>query len=198
MFEKLKKEIYSHKTKCIYLVFLLLFSSKINGEESDTVKKENQLFELSFGQSMLFISNSKLANIRNTEAVIIPTSAILFFVELRPQKKFRIPLFFNVPTETKQFLINNQLINERANPTFGAGIEYRLIQIKLDSKSRLDFESGPLVSFLVDSKNKIRVVPVIAGRVRIMRGENFVLYIGATYSVGIDTWGLLYGTGTIF
>ena len=198
MFEKLKKEIYSHKTKCIYLVFLLLFSSKINGEESDTVKKENQLFELSFGQSMLFISNSKLANIRNTEAVIIPTSAILFFVELRPQKKFRIPLFFNLPTETKQFLINNQLINERANPTFGAGIEYRLIQIKLDSKSRLDFESGPLVSFLVDSKNKIRVVPVIAGRVRIMRGENFVLYIGATYSVGIDTWGLLYGTGTIF
>lgn len=189
------------KISCLVLLFSVCFKinvqGKINGQESDTLKK-NQLFELSFGQSLLFISNSKLLDIRNKEAVVIPTSSILFFVEFRPQKKIRIPLFFNLPTETKQFLINNQLINERASPTFGAGIEYKFFQVKIDSESSLDFESGLLASFLISNRNVLKVVPVIAGRIRIMRGENFVLYIGSTYSIGIDTWGILYGTGTIF
>lgn len=191
----------TYKISCLVLLLSICFKingqGKNNGQESDTLKK-NQLFELSFGQSLLFISNSKLLDIRNKEAVVIPTSSILFFVEFRPQKKIRIPLFFNLPTETKQFLINNQLINERASPTFGAGIEYKFFQVQIDAESSLDFESGLLASFLISNRNVLKVVPVIAGRIRIMRGENFVLYIGSTYSIGIDTWGILYGTGTIF
>jgi len=38
----------------------------------------------------------------------------------------------------------------------------------------------------------------MAARLRIMRGENFVMYIGTSYSFGINTWGVLYGTGTVF
>ena len=105
---------------------------------------------------------------------------------------------FNLPTETKQFLINNLLVNERANPSFGFGIEYNFFQIKLDSKSKLEFEIGPLATFVLDKNNTIRVLPTLAGRLRIMRGEDFVMYIGTSYSVGINSWGLLYGTGTVF
>ncbi|MES2590241.1 MAG: hypothetical protein V4608_00060 [Bacteroidota bacterium] len=180
-------------------IYALLFSICSFSAKSQTDSlRTNQTFELSMGQSMLFISNSKLLNIRKKEAVVIPTSAILFFVEFRPQKKLRIPVFFNLPTETKQFLLNGQLVNERASPTFGFGVEYKVFQIKIDSKSRLDFEIGPLASFLMNNRNVIRVVPLIAGRIRVMRGENFVMYIGTSYSVGINSWGILYGTGTIF
>jgi len=193
----MKNKILHFKTILIFSLLLLFFSSKIQGKENDTLKT-NQLFELSLGQSMLFISNSKLVDLKNKEAVIIPTSAILFFAEFRPQKKFRLPVFFNLPTVSKEFLVNNQIVYERASPTFGFGFEYKLFQIKIDSKSRMDLEIGPLASFLIDNRNTVRVVPVIAGRIRIMRGENFVMYIGASYSVGIDSWGILYGTGTIF
>lgn len=190
------KTPYPKLTLICLSAFLFPFQG-MDGQEADSLKK-NKMFELSFGQSMLFISDSKVVDIHNSEAVVIPTNAILFFAEIRPKKICRIPVFFNLPTESKQFLVNNQLVNERASPTFGTGIEFRLFQIKIDSRSAIDMEVGPLASFLLDRKSNIRVVPVIAGRIRIMRGENFVMYIGASYSVGINTWGLLYGTGTIF
>ena len=178
-------------------LLLILFALQISAETKDTLKK-NSHFELSFGQSLLFISNSKQINLRQESAVVVPTSSILFFIELRPQKVIRIPMFFNLPTETKQFLVNGQITNERASPTFGGGLEFKLFQIKIDERSKLDFEVGPLASFIFDKNNVIKVAPLVAGRLRIMRGENFVMYLGGSYSLGIDALGILYGTGTIF
>lgn len=185
---------------CFILAFFVV-SFAIKGQESKSAKdstKINQLFEFSFGQSLLFISDSKTIDIHNKSSVVVPTSSILFFVEMRPQKRVRIPIFINLPTETKQFLVNGVLVNERASPTFGTGIEFKCLQIKLGEKSKIDFELGPLASFLLNTNNVVRFVPIIAGRFRIMRGENFVMYVGGTYSIGINTWGILYGTGTIF
>lgn len=184
------------------IIFLILISfilqiNTVQAQKLDSLAKKLH-FELSFGQSLLFISSSKQINLRNESAVIVPTNSILFFIELRPTKIVRFPTFFNLPTETKQFLVNGQLINERASPTFGAGVEFRLFQIKIDERSKLDFEIGPLASFIFDKNNVVKVAPIVAGRIRIMRGENFVMYFGGSYSFGIDALGILYGTGTIF
>ncbi|MES2589320.1 MAG: hypothetical protein V4622_10085 [Bacteroidota bacterium] len=179
------------------LFLFLIFSTLIFSQTTDTLKK-NQHFELSFGQSLLFISSSKLNQIHTEESIVLPTSAILFFAEFRPQKRMRIPVFFNLPTETKQFLLNGALVNEKSSPTLGTGLEFKLFQIKIDEKSKIECELGPLASFIFDSNKKLRVAPIIAGRIRIMRGENFVMYFGASYSFGIDALGILYGTGTIF
>lgn len=184
-----------------FVILLLLFFifGTAHAQSADSVKvKKKSHFELSFGQSLLFISSSKQINLRNESAVVVPTNSILFFIELRPEKLIRIPVFFNLPTETKQFLINGQLINERASPTFGAGFEFRLFKIKIDERSKLDFEIGPLASFIFDKNNVIKIAPLVAGRLRVMRGENFVMYLGGSYSLGIDALGVLYGTGTVF
>lgn len=185
--------------KLFFLVFALLVLQPtfLWAQKIDSLLKKTY-FELSFGQSLLFISSSKQINLRNESAVIVPTNSILFFIELRPQKIIRFPTFFNLPTETKQFLVNGQLINERASPTFGAGVEFRVFQIKIDERSKLDFEIGPLASFIFDKNNVVKLAPIVAGRIRIMRGENFVMYFGGSYSFGIDALGVLYGTGTIF
>jgi hypothetical protein len=172
-------------------------STKLKFVIADT-SNEKALFELSFGQSMLFIANSKSVNIRNTHAIVIPTSAFLFFAEFRPFKQFKIPVFFNLPTESKQFLIAGQLVNERASPTFGTGIECKVFKAKIDSRSSLDFEAGPLASFLLDVHGVIKFAPIAAARLRLMRGHNFIMYMGTSYSFGINSWGILYGTGTVF
>lgn len=183
--------------KLFSLLFLLSFLISA-AQSKDSTNKNNSHFELSFGQSLLFISSSKQTSLRDESAIVVPTNAVLFFVEFRPKKIIRVPVFFNLPTETKQFLVNGQLINERASPTFGSGIEFRLFKIKLDERSAIDFEIGPLASFIFDKNNVIKVAPLVAGRLRIMRGENFVMYLGGSYSLGIDALGILYGTGTIF
>ncbi len=183
------------------ILFGTIFLPALNScaQNSDTLKKK-QHFELSFGQSLLFISESQLVNARNKEAVILPTSAILFFANLRPQKKISIPLFFNIPTETKQFLdTSGKLINEKANPTYGFGLEFKLFQILLDETSNLEFRISPLASFTTDKKNRIRgPIPILAARIRLMKGENFTMYIGGSYSFLINSWGILYGTGAVF
>jgi hypothetical protein len=183
--------------KSIFTFLLFVISSSVFGQEKDSLPKQ-KLFELSFGNNVLFIPDSKLIDISQNDAVVLPTKSILFFTEFRPDKFLRVPVFFNLPTESKEFLVNGALISERASPTFGTGLEFRLMKVNVLGSTRIELEAGPLASFIFDKNGKIRVSPVLAGRVRVMRGENFVMYIGCSYSVGVNALGLLYGTGTVF
>ncbi len=181
----------------ITIGLVLAVSGTSCGQEPDTTKN-NDLFEISFGQSLLFFSESQLIDLHTNEAIVIPTSSILFFLEFRPKKKLRLPVFFNVPTASKQFLVNNQLVTERASPTFGAGMEFKCFQLSINKRSRMEFEIGPLASFLLTTHNVLRFAPIIACRVMLLRGHDFIMYLGSSYSFGTNTWGLLYGTGTVF
>lgn len=184
--------------KILFFVFPLLLNNIFaQTQQADTLKKKNH-FELSFGQSLLFISNTRQATIFNNAAIVVPTSAILFLSEFRPDKKMRIPVFINIATETKQYLVNGQLVYEKASPTIGTGVQFKLFQIKINDDSKLEMEIGPLASFIFDKKDQIRVAPIIAGRFKVYRGTNFVMYFGCSYSFGIGAFGILYGTGTVF
>lgn len=192
-------------TRYIFSLLLVCFFVNANAAPIEREPKKFKpdslfrkgVFELSFGQSLLFISNSKQINIRNQAAIVIPTSAMLFFVEFRPLKRARIPVFFNLPTESKQFLVAGQLVNERASPTFGTGVQFKCLRAKVAAGSIVELEAGPLCSFLMDTRNTIRFAPIGAARVRLLR-NNFVMYVGTSYSAGINSWGILYGTGTVF
>lgn len=180
---------------CPLLLLSLPFT--LIAQTADSTKNDD-LFEISFGQTLLFFSESQLIDLHNNEAIVIPTSSILFFLEFRPQKKVRLPVFFNLPTSSKQFVINNQLVNERASPTVGAGLQFRCFHLDINSKSELEFEIGPLASVLFTTRNEARFAPILAGRIMLKRGADFIMYVGSSYSFGTNTWGLLYGTGTVF
>lgn len=78
----------------LFLLTTLFLCSNLIAQRADFTEFKFRNFELSFGQSLLFISNSKQSNIINNEAILIPTSAILFSTEFRPDKLIRIPFFF--------------------------------------------------------------------------------------------------------
>ena len=192
------------RQKSIFILRVLLISTslvmnssiKVNAMNLDSLRNKMH-FELSFGQSPLFISNSDLVNLHNSSNIVLPTSSLLFFAELRPYKKIRIPVFFNLPTEAKPFLANGQLVYEKASPTLGSGAEFKLFEIKIDSKSKIETEIGPLLTVILDG-HKSQMVPLIAGRIKILRGENFIMYVGASYTFGVNTLGMFYGTGSVF
>lgn len=190
----------------VLITLLLSFSLKLPARyfpdslsnKSDSLKKEKRYFELSLGNSLLFISNSRLQEIRTNAAVVVPTNALLVFAEFLPHKKMRIPVFVNLPKESKQFIINNTLVSERASPTFGFGLEFQLFKIPIGKKSRVEFELGPLASFLWNQNNVIKFAPLLAGRFRFLKNQDFVLYFGSSYSIGVNAVGVLFGTGYIF
>jgi len=64
--------------------------------------------------------------------------------------------------------------------------------------SAVEFEAGPLASFLLDTGGKVKVAPVFAGRFRFLKKEDFIMYLGSSYSLGINAFGIFYGTGYIF
>ena len=180
------------------IILILLFITSFILEAQEKQDTTANIVELSFGQSIQFISNSKQLDIRNQEALIVPTNSILFLATLRPDKKLHIPVFFNLATESKQFIVNGQLVNEKASPTFGFGLEYRLLRFRLQEKTHFEFSTGTLFSLLFTKNDDLRIGPIIAGRIRLLRGEHFSMYIGGSYSIGINSAGLFYGTGTSF
>lgn len=204
--KKSKSILYPGRVFILTLFLILILSpakllSRENPEGNDSLKKnevKSRKFELSFGSSVLFISADKQDTIYKRGGVVVPTSALLFFAEFRPMKRMRIPAFVSLPTESKQFLVNGVLVNEKANLTFGTGLEFKLAQVKISDETRMEFESGPLLSCIVGKGWNFRFAPVGAGRIRLVKSESFAMYFGSSYSLGINAWGLVYGTGYIF
>ncbi|MEI8278461.1 MAG: hypothetical protein WCG87_01785 [Bacteroidota bacterium] len=183
-------------TKLMLTIMAMYIVDTASAASADSLKKSFH-FEVSFGQSLLFISNSDVINIHNTAHIVIPTSSMLLFTELRSDKKIRIPVFFNIPISSKEFLVDGQLVYESASPTIGSGIEFKLFELKLPGKIKFDAEVGPLLSMVIDGKNS-QLAPILAGRIRVMRGENFLMYLGCSYTMGLNTLGMFYGTGSVF
>lgn len=179
----------------LYSVFLWARSGE--NPAADTTKKRSY-FELSFGSSLIFVSYDKSVKIRNSADIVIPSSAMLFFAEMRPAKKIRFPVFFNLPTESKQYVVNGQLVYVKASPTFGAGVQFNLFHAKLSSRTALEMELGAMGSCLFTGTGALRLAPIAAGRLRAIRDNDFVMYMGSSYSIGINAWGIFYGTGFFF
>ena len=184
--------------KIVFPTVILILISIPGRSQTEVDTTDQPLFELSFGQSILFISESKIIDVRNEAAVVLPTSSFLFFAELRPLKTLRIPFYLNLPTETKQFLIDGVLINEKAKPSFGAGVEFKIFGFAINQKTNFELEAGPLVNVLISQNERVVISPVSAVRLRLVKANDFVMYLGSSYSLGINSFGLLYGTGFIF
>lgn len=175
--------------------FFFIFSFSGLCQENDSIATN---FELSFGQSTLFISNDKFKAIKNNFNVIVPTNSMLFFAEFRPFKRIKIPIVFNLPTETKQFIVDGQIFSEKASPTFATGAEFKLFDFNIPFDAQVEMDIGTLGSVIFRSNNKLALAPLITNRIRIIKSKSFIMYLGASYSAGVNTWGMFYGTGYIF
>jgi len=175
--------------------FCLFISLSFYCQEKDSIATS---FELSFGQSTLFISNDQVAAIKNDFNVVIPTNSMLFFAEFRPFKRIKIPIVFNLPTESKQFIVNGQLISEKASPTLASGAEIKIFDFDIPFDAQIEMDIGTLGSVIFKSNYKLALAPLITNRIRIIKDKSFIMYIGASYSAGVNTWGMFYGTGYIF
>ena len=199
------KGIY-FKNLILFFVFITLFKSvgfaqdktEVSVQDTTQKKKNKRLFELSLGQTLLFISDTKIEEIKKVAAITVPTNAKLFFAEFRPTKIMKIPFFLNLPTQTKQFIVDGELVYERASPTFGAGLQFRLFKLPIGVKGALELEMGPLASFLLNENNVVRFAPVAAARFRFVKNEDYIIYFGSSYSVGINVLGVLFGIGYVF
>ena len=98
--------------KTLSLILLLVFISvNISTAQSSETEDKKRKFELSFGQNILFISDSKIIDFKADNALVVPTSSVLLLTQFRPDHKWRIPVFFNLPIETKQFIVNGQSVS---------------------------------------------------------------------------------------
>ncbi len=176
---------------CFFLLFIVLNIKS----QKDSIPSN---FELSFGQSTLFISSDFASQLKKNSNLIVPTNSMLFFAEFRPFKRIKIPIFFNLPTESKQFIENGVLVSQRAYPTFGTGLEFKLFDFKIPYNSKIEFDAASLASLLFRENKQMVFAPLITSRIKIIKDNSFIMYLGSSFSLGVDTWGVFYGTGYIF
>ena len=72
------------KSPMFFFIFFLI-SVKMFGQ-ADTLKPKKHYFELSFGQSLLFITKGQSAALHSKSAEVVPTNSVLFFAEFRPER----------------------------------------------------------------------------------------------------------------
>jgi hypothetical protein len=94
----------------------------------------------------------------------------------------KISVFFNLPTQKKQFIVDGKLVSERATPTFVTGLQFRIFKFPLGVKSAIDFEMGSFAGFFISGNDVLRFAPFGAGRFRFITNEDFILYFGSSYS----------------
>lgn len=186
---RIKKEVFTS------FFFFFAFIISLWSQEKDSTASN---FELSFGQSTLFISNDQVAAIKNDFNLVIPTNSMVFFSEFRPFKRIKIPIVFNLPTESKQFIIDGKIVSEKASPTLATGAEFKLFDFKIPFDAQVEMDLGTLGSVIFRSNYQLAFAPLITNRIRIIKDRNFIMYLGGSYSVGVNTWGMFYGTGYIF
>lgn len=182
-------------TVYLFLPILYILHYTVYSQQNDSIASS---FELSFGQSTLFISNKKHNSIKSNFNIVIPTSSMLFFIEFRPLKKIKIPIALNLPTESKQYLVNGKLINEKAFPTLATGTEIKAFDFKIPFKAKIEINLGMLGSIIMRNNYQITFAPLITNRFSIIKNNSFIMYLGGSYSVGINTFGMFYGTGYVF
>jgi len=192
---KLLTMLKKQKKRFLFCFFMFSFSFFVKGQDNDSIAHN---FELSFGQSTLFISQGSLTKIKTDYNIIIPTNSMLFFAAFRPFKTIKLPVFFNLPTESKQYIENGVLISEKASPTFGTGAEFKLFSFSIPYDSKVEIDASTLASVIFKKNNQIAFAPLLTSRIRIIKSQSFIMYLGTSYSVGVNTWGIFYGTGYIF
>ena len=94
--------------------------------------------------------------------------------------------------------VDGKLVYERASPTFGAGLQFRIFKFPIGEKGALELEMGPLASFLLNENNVVRFAPIAAARLRFIKNEDYIIYFGGSYSAGINVFGVLSGIGYVF
>jgi len=159
---------------------------------------EELSFEVSFGQSMMFMNDTDRQDILDREKVAIPTSSALLLVDFIYSYKFSFPIFFNLPLTSQKFIVDGEETVESASPVFGFGLNYSLLQIDLKTNLTAILSSAILAGMAINKNKSYKVFPMIALELSLLKQDGFLMYLGVERTIGLDVIALFYGVGQRF
>ena len=83
-------------------------------------------------------------------------------------------------------------------PTLATGAEFKIFDFNIPFDAQVEMDIGTLGSVIFRENYELALAPLITNRIRIIKDKSFIMYLGASYSMGVNTWGMFYGTGYIF
>lgn len=181
------------------LLFCLIFSINLAYSYSIySLNLEELSFEVSFGQSMMFMNDTDRQDILDREKVAIPTSSALLLVDFIYDYKFSFPFFLNLPLTSQKFLVDGKETVEKASTVFGVGVNYSLLQIDLKDNLTAIFSSAVLAGITINQNKSYKILPMLALELSLLKQDGFLMYLGAERTIGLDVIALFYGVGQRF
>ncbi|MEE2755404.1 MAG: hypothetical protein VYA30_02030 [Myxococcota bacterium] len=183
--------------KALMILTILPISVGHASDGNDT-KPFQQLLEISFGQSQLFIEPTHRDLAQNNTVERLPTTSALFLAEWLFSEKLSLMGAFTLPLTTQQILIDGELYHEKAAPTASVGLRWSAVGFEVRKGTRIEIQLAGLVGTSIGSQLGDIVFPTLGSRVVLLRVDGFGLYAGSTWSFRRDTLALIYGIGHRF
>ena len=177
------------------LLSFLLFSSGFLQASTRNHNQEDAKFEFSFGQSLMFISDSDRAEVLENNNLVIPTSSALLLAEMFLTENWNAFLVMNLPLASQKFIIDGQETHEKANPSFLIGPSWTAYRTSLAERAGVEYQLGALLGASLAENKETTPLAVLAARVNLISKQNSTLYIGYSKTFGVNAATILYGVG---
>jgi len=181
-------------------IFALAESESV---ESNTDNWRKYYFELSFGNSVIFLDQSINGSSTSTGDVkkeTLPVASFLFFGELRASKHFGLAAAWVLPYTTVKRVKGNSVSEKFVAPSVGAGITGIIYTFNILDNTYLEPECALLVlrTYKSTSSKGDFYYPAGVFRLNIARSTGLNLYLGISQAPAKNATALIYGIGQRF
>jgi hypothetical protein len=193
------------KRLILVALFSLVMSGYIQSVKAAPLDPENPwrnyYFELSFGNSILFMDQGYQDNSSGeVKHNTLPVSSYLFTAEWRATERFSVAAAWNLPFTTVKRIKGTSVTEKYVAPSYGGGLTFSVYTFKVSDITAIEPEIGILLfrTYKSVSKDGDFFFPIGFFKLNIARDSGMNIYIGVTQAPAKNTTALVYGIGQRF
>jgi hypothetical protein len=187
-------------TFCL-IIFGYTLSSAHAADGDQANQWRNYYFELSFGNSILFMDQGYQDNSSGeVKHNTLPVSSYLFTAEWRATERFSVAAAWNLPFTTVKRVKGTSVTEKYVAPSYGGGLTFSVYTFKVSDVTAIEPEIGVLLfrTYKSVSKDGDFFFPIGFFKLNIARDSGMNIYIGVTQAPAKNTTALVYGIGQRF
>ena len=169
--------------------------------ERGQMEEPEDLFEFSFGSSLLYVEQPLLDGYSAVQdSRVLPVPSVLILAEWLIRPRWTLAGLLNLPTGPIRVLSEDGLSysEEASSAAVAIGGAYIPFQVRLNKKSLFQPQMGLMLGRSLNHSEQDTFFPLAVGRLHLHSGSGFSMYFGAAFAGRRDTLALIYGVGHRF
>jgi len=181
------------------LTFLaIVWAASAARAQGDRVLLDNPRFEFSFGSSQLYLFDD-MENASSAESrSVLPAGAALLMAEYIYSENMHALFSFHLPTSTRKQVVDGKVEEDYVAPYLGVGPLWVPYVADFRTYARFSIQTSLLCGPVLRGGLDILPAAVLGSRFHLVSKNGTALYLGGSWTVGVQAFALVYGVGQRF